>query len=83
MREFAVGDRLVDPRQILVNDPARAEIQVADFGVAHLAFGQTDIRPARAQLARRIVAVKMIVKRRPREQRGVAVFLALGRDRRD
>ena len=40
--EATAGDRLVDPRQILQNRLARAQVQVADFGVAHLAFRQTD-----------------------------------------
>ena len=56
-RQRAVGDRPVDARQILHDDPAGAEIGVADLGIAHLAVGQPDImlagvetgmRPARA-----------------------------------
>ena len=41
-RELSVADRDVDPREILVDDAARADIEVADFGIAHLAFGKAD-----------------------------------------
>ena len=37
------------PRQILVNYPARAHVQVADFAVAHLPVGQAHRKPARAK----------------------------------
>ncbi len=37
-----------DPRQILENDAARADVGMADFGVAHLACGQTDVAPGSA-----------------------------------
>src|SRR5580704_7818149 len=57
--EAAFGDRLVDPRQILHDHAASADIGVSDFGIAHLTVGQADImlagvkmgvRPARHQL---------------------------------
>ena len=32
----------VDTRHVLVDDTARADIEVSDFGVAHIAFGQAD-----------------------------------------
>ena len=38
----AVGDGLVDARQVGHGDPAGAEIHVADLGIAHLALGQAD-----------------------------------------
>ena len=34
--ERSGGDRVVDARQILPHDRARAEVEVADLGVAHL-----------------------------------------------
>ena len=40
--ELAVADRDVDPRVILVDDTAGADVQVPDFGIAHLAFGKAD-----------------------------------------
>ena len=42
LEEAAVGDGLVDAHQVLLDDRARAEVQVADLGVAHLAVGQAD-----------------------------------------
>ncbi len=49
---------------------------MADLGVSHLSFGQADIEPARAQPAAGIFAVKTIVHRRGREERGVAIRFA-------
>src|SRR5207302_11070784 len=76
--EFAGGDRSINAREILKDDAAGAQIEVADFGVSHLAFGQTDIGAARAQFAAGIIAIELIVKRRFRQERGVAVFFRLG-----
>ena len=43
LEEGAVGDRVVDPRQVLLDDRAGAEVEVADLGVAHLPVGQPDV----------------------------------------
>ena len=43
--ERAVRDRVVDPRQVLPDDRAGAEVEVADLGVPHLAVREPD-RPA-------------------------------------
>ena len=51
---------------------------MANFGVAHLPFRQSDIESARAQSAARVFAIKLVVERRMREQRGIAVLLAFG-----
>jgi hypothetical protein len=40
--ERAVGDRRVDPRKVLQYGPAGAEVEMTDFGVAHLPGGQPD-----------------------------------------
>src|SRR5229473_2043403 len=40
--ERAVLQRLVDPGQVLVDDAARADVEVADLGIPLLAFGQPD-----------------------------------------
>ena len=40
--ERAVGDRGVDPGQVLEDGPAGTEVEVADLGVAHLAGRQPD-----------------------------------------
>ena len=41
-REFAAGDELVNARDVHVHDASGADIQVADFAIAHLSFGQAD-----------------------------------------
>src|SRR3954470_1404384 len=76
--ELTVRNRLVDAGEVLHNDAAGAEIQMTDFGVAHLTIGKSDIGAARAEFAARVIAVKLIMKRRTREHGGVAVFLRLG-----
>ena len=48
-RQFPFRNCLVDSRQILINDPSGAEIQMTDLGIAHLSFRQPDIEAARAQ----------------------------------
>ena len=48
-RERAVGDRLVDARQVLHHHAAGAEIHVADFGIAHLPLGQPDMQLRRLE----------------------------------
>ena len=77
-RQRAVGDRLVDPRQFLVNDAARAEVQVPDFAVAHLPGGQADVLARGAEAALRIGLVEIFVKRKFREQRRIAFLLGGG-----
>src|SRR5712692_3806174 len=74
--ELAVRDRLIDASQVLINDSARAQIEMAHFGVAHLSFRQADIDSAGAQPAGWIIAIKFVVERRPSEKRGVTVFVA-------
>src|SRR6267378_440798 len=49
--ELTGSDRFVNASEILKNDAARAQIEMADFGVAHLAFGETDIGAARLDFA--------------------------------
>src|SRR5438132_11420132 len=77
MLQFAVGDRLIDARQLLINDPACSKVKVTNLRVAHLSFRQANIHAAGAQLRPWIVAIELIVKRRGREQCRVAVTLAL------
>src|SRR6267143_1608737 len=76
--ELAGSDRFVNASEILKNDAARAQIEMADFGVAHLAFGETDIGAAGVEFAARIIAIELIVKRRAGKQGGVAIFFRLG-----
>ena len=71
LREFAIGDRLVDAREILIDDAPRAEIEVADFAVAHLPIGQSHIHAARRQARLRILRVKLIMERRAKDDPSV------------
>ena len=75
-RKFAGSNRFVDPRQILINDSAGAQIEMAYFRVSHLSFRQTNVETAGAKFPAGIIAVKLVVKRRVSEQRGVSVLLA-------
>ena len=75
--QFAVGDCLVNPRQVLINDSARSKIKVANFRVAHLSLWQANIHAARAQSRPGIIPVQLVVKGRGREQGRVPVFMAL------
>ena len=45
LEEAAVGDRVVDPGQVLLDDRAGAEVEMADLRVAHLPVGQADVAP--------------------------------------
>src|SRR5947199_78518 len=36
--QFAIGDGLVNPGEVLINDPAGSEIKVANFRVSHLSL---------------------------------------------
>lgn len=41
VEKLPFADRFRNPGQILVHDAACADVQMADFGVAHLPFRQT------------------------------------------
>src|SRR6266567_4937408 len=71
--QLAGGERFVNSGQILINDPARAKIQVPNFGVSHLPFRQSDILSARAYFPHRILSVELIVKGRARQQGSIAI----------
>src|SRR2546423_7353263 len=74
--QFTGRDRFVDPGEILIHYPPRAQIQVADLRVAHLPFRQSNIETAGAQFPARVIAIKSIVKRRPRQHCRVPVCFA-------
>src|ERR1051325_116651 len=71
--QFARGNSFVDPSEILVNDSAGTQIQVTDFGIAHLSIGQADISSAGTQLCYRILAIEFVMKRCMREQCSVSI----------
>ena len=61
----AVGDRAVDLDEILVEDAAGADVEVAHFGVAHLAVGQAHVFAVGAQFGVRILRRKLAEALRP------------------
>src|ERR671930_973874 len=75
--QLAVANCFVNPCQVLINDSPRAEVQMADLGIAHLPFWQTNVAPTRTQFTARILAIEPIVKGGAREQGCVSVLLAL------
>ena len=46
VEEAAVGDRVVDAGQVLLDDGSGTEVEVADLRVPHLAVGQADVAAA-------------------------------------
>src|SRR6266404_4055359 len=75
--KLTLCNRPIDASQVLINDSTGAQIEMAYFRVAHLSLRQTDIGPARAQPARWIIAIKVVVERSAGEKCGVPIFLAL------
>ena len=59
--EAAVEDGGVDAGHVHADDSARAQIQVADFGVAHLAVGQADEVLAGAKEGVGVFAEQLVV----------------------
>ena len=74
-RKLAIRDCFIDPSEVLINDPAGSQVEMADLGIAHLPFRQTDVRAARAQFAAGVAPVEFVVKRCLCEECGVAIFL--------
>ncbi len=68
LRERAVLHGCVDAREVLADDGARPEVQVADLRVAHLPLGQPDRRPARRQLRVRVARPEVVEDRGLRER---------------
>ena len=50
---------------------------MADFRIAHLTLGQTDVEAACAQFSTGVISIELIMKRSAGEERGITVFLAL------
>ncbi len=59
--EFAVLDHELDARAVHVHDASRADVEVADFAVAHLTFGQSDVRTAGVNQGVGILAQQAVV----------------------
>ena len=72
LEERAIGDRRVNPWQVLEHRPARPDVQVPDLGVAHLPGGQPDRFARRVEPRMRELAPQPVEDRRVRELDGVA-----------
>ena len=66
--EFAILDHQVDTSNIHVNDPAGANIEMANFAVAHLSFRQTYIWTTRVNQRVGIFAKEAVVRWLARER---------------
>src|SRR5271166_1545767 len=73
--EAAVVDGLVDARDALIDDAARAEIEMADFAVALLPRGKTDSLAARADRGVRKSGEHRAIVRHLRGCDGIAACL--------
>ena len=69
--EFAVLDHQVDAGDVHVNDAAGADVEMPNFAVAHLPFGQADRRPAGLNQRVGIFAQQAVVVGLARERDGV------------
>ena len=71
--ERAVGDRLVDAHDVLIDDAARAQVEVSDLAVAHLPVGQPDVVARGADQHVRVALVQLGEGRHARQSDGVPV----------
>ena len=74
LKEIPVLNGLGDPCQLLVHDPACADVQMPDLGIAHLAFRQPHIQPAGLQRRPRVFREYFIEMRFVRRFDRVALF---------
>ena len=75
--EGAVLDGVVNARELLEDDAAGADVEVADLGVAHLTVGQADVLAGSTEGGVRIVRIQAVDKGRVGRAHGVVG--ALGR----
>src|SRR6185503_1991257 len=64
--------RLVDSREVLVDDPPRAEVQVTHLGIPHLPLGESDRFPAGRERGARVAREERVHDRRARKSDGVS-----------
>ena len=70
--ERAVRDCVSDAHEVLLDDAARADVQVSHLRVAHLALGQTDVPSRGRELGVREAREQRIEDRGVRELDGIA-----------
>ena len=68
----AVGHGVADAHEILGDDPPRADVEMADLGVAHLPFGQAHRTPGCDQRRVRPALPERVEDRRASQPHGVA-----------
>ncbi len=72
LAQHPVEHGVVDTREVLADDSAGAEVEVADLGVAHLALGEPHGAPGGRQRGVRVGAPQRVEHRRARQRDGVA-----------
>jgi hypothetical protein len=73
--ERAIVDALIDAHDILVDDASRADVEMADFAVAHLAHWKPDPFLRGLDQRARVIAPEPVEHRSARETNGVGFFL--------
>ena len=71
-KKLAVLNHQIDARDIHVHDAPRADVEVPNLAVPHLAFGQPNKRPRSVNQRVGIVAQQPVVSRLARKCNGVA-----------
>ena len=75
--ELILADGLLDAGEVLVDDSAGAEVEVADLGVAHLSLGEADVFAAGGEGGLGVGLVEVLMEGGFCEQGGVAVGFGL------
>ena len=73
-RQLPLTDRLVNPRQILIHNPPRPQVEVPHLTVPHLPIRQPHILTRTRHLAPRTGRIQLIMKRRLRQQRRIPIL---------
>jgi hypothetical protein len=68
-------EELVEPHQLLIDDPTRPDVFVADLAVAHDAVGQSDIETGCLDQRRRILRMQPVITGLLRQKDGVGRVL--------
>ena len=72
-KKFPVLNHQIDAGDIHVHDAPSANIQMANFAVAHLPFRQPDKRPAGMNQRVRILAQQPVISRLARQRDGIGL----------
>ena len=72
--ERAVADGEIDAGQLLINNSASTEVEMADLGVSHLPFGQADLQPAWFKPSPRVIVIQAVMDRGFGKLGGIALF---------